>query len=420
VGRVNAAIVLHPGRERSVVRGHPWVFSGAIRRVEGAPDSGDTVAVRDAAGSLLGHAAYSPASQIRARMWTWADRRGGEPGEAVTAELITARIHSHSRPLPPRGVAARSSSSRWGGDTTDGVWGPREAGRLVFSEASGVPGLIADRYGSVVVCQLTSAGAERWRDVIADALFTVPGVTSVYERSDVDVRQREGLQPRTGLMRGFEPPDEVVIEENGALFAVDVRHGHKTGFYLDQRNARAAMAKWATGRRVLNVFSYTGSFSVIAALHGAASVTSIDSSATALAAATRNAELNGVDIGRLIEADAFGELRRLRDRAAQFDLIVLDPPKLANNERQLDKASRAYKDLNLLALKLLAPEGVLVTFSCSGAMTIDLFQKVVAGAALDARRNAQIIDRLHQPADHPVPLHFPEAEYLKGLVMRVA
>jgi 23S rRNA (cytosine1962-C5)-methyltransferase len=239
----------------------------------------------------------------------------------------------------------------------------------------------------------------------------------VYERSDADVREREGLSARVGLLRGALPDPSLAAHERGLRFAVDVVDGHKTGFYLDQRNARAAIAPVATGKRVLNVFSYTGAFSVIAAHHGAAHVTSIDSSGPALATAQRNAELNNVDLGEVIEGDAFTVLRGLRDRAKQFDLVLLDPPKLANTDRQLEKASRAYKDLNLLGTKLLAPGGTLMTWSCSGAMNMDLFQKVVAGAALDAKREVRIVGRLHQPSDHPVPLAFPEAEYLKGLVL---
>jgi 23S rRNA (cytosine1962-C5)-methyltransferase len=243
-------------------------------------------------------------------------------------------------------------------------------------------------------------------------------VRTVFERSDADVRAREGLESRVGLLRGDAPRTDLVANERGWQYAVDVDGGHKTGFYLDQRNARRALEHLAADRSVLNVFSYTGAFSVIAAACGATSITSIDSSGPALATARRNAELNAVDIGELVEADAFTALRGLRDRARQYDLIILDPPKLANTEGQLDKASRAYKDLNLLATKLLSPGGTLLTFSCSGAMSMDLFQKVVAGAALDAKRTVRIVDRLHQAGDHPVPLAFPEAEYLKGLVLQ--
>jgi 23S rRNA (cytosine1962-C5)-methyltransferase len=386
-------LTLHPSRERSLLRRHPWIFSGGVARVDGDPEPGATVEVRAADGQSLGFAAYSPASQIRARMWTF------DPAEPVDAAFVAARVATSA--------ARRAHLLSSGTDSA----------RIVFSEADGVPGLIADRYGDTVVCQLTTAGADAWRDVIADALAALPGVTCVYERSDADVREREGLGPRVGLLRGNAPSPALVAHEGRWQFAVDVAGGHKTGFYLDQREARTAVAAHAAGRSVLNVFAYTGAFSAIAAGSGATSVASIDSSGPAFDVARRNGELNGVDIGELMEADAFTALRGLRDRARSYDLILLDPPKLANTEQQLDKATRAYKDLNLLACKLLAPGGMLMTWSCSGAMTMDLFQKVVAGAALDAKRTVRIVGRLHQPSDHPVPLAFPEAEYLKGLIL---
>ena len=386
---------LRPNRERSIARRHPWIFSGAVARVDGDPAPGDTVLVCSSSGEPLGRAAYSPVSQIRARMWTF------DPAERVDAGLVAARVTA---------AAARRDTLLTSGDT--------DSARLVFSEADGVPGLVADRYGDTLVCQLTTAGADAWRDVLADALAALPGVSHVYERSDGDVRAREGLGERTGVLRGGEPPADLVAHEAGFRFHVDVAGGHKTGFYLDQRDARHAVAAFAPGRRVLNVFGYTGAFSVIAAARGAESVTTIDSSGPALEVARRNGALNGVDVGELTEADAFTALRGLRDRARQYDMILLDPPKLAATDSQVEKASRAYKDLNLLAVKLLAPGGVLMTWSCSGAMPMELFQKVVAGAALDAKRTVRIVGRLHQPSDHPVPLAFPEAEYLKGLVLQ--
>lgn len=369
------------------------MFSGGIDRVSGDPGPGDTVIVSASDGTHLGVGSYSPVSQIRVRMWSF------DPSTELDDDEVARRV-----------FAAASRREALLASGTD-------AARLVFSEADGVPGVVADRYGTTIVLQLTTAGADAWREVVADALISLPEVTCVYERSDADIRQREGLEARSGVLRGALPTTEMVIHEGPWRFAIDIGGGHKTGFYLDQRNARATIAGLASGRRVLNVFSYTGAFSVIAAGSGAASVLSIDSSGPALSVATRNGELNGVEIGELMEADAFTALRGLRDRARQFDLIVLDPPKLAANDRQIDKATRAYKDLNLLAIKLLAPGGVLITFSCSGAMTSDLFQKVVAGAALDAGRTVRIIGRLAQPSDHPVPLAFPEAEYLKGLIL---
>lgn len=396
---MSAGVVIRllPGRERSLNRLHPWVFSGAVGKVAGHPQPGETVRVESSTGETLGSGAYSPESQIRVRMWSFDPR--AEVDDAFVAQRVIAAAERRTPLLDP------------------GARVPTNAARLVFSEGDGVPGLIADRYDDTVVVQLTSVGADRYREVIADALMTLDGVRCVYERSDADVRDREGLEARVGLLRGVQPPAELVATEGPWRFAVDVSGGHKTGFYLDQRHARSSIADLAAGRRMLNVFSYTGAFSVVAAHSGASSILSIDSSGPALDVARRNAELNGLDLGELMEADAFTALRGLRDRARQYDLIALDPPKLANTDRQLDKATRAYKDLNLLAIKLLAPGGVLLSFSCSGAMTADLFQKVVAGAALDAGRTVRIIGRLSQPSDHPVPLAFPEAEYLKGLIL---
>ena len=385
-------LVLRPGREKSLRRQHPWIFSGGVASVDGSPSAGETVRVASSTGEVLGRASFAPASQLRARMWTF------DPDTAVDDDFVAARVTA---------AAARRAH----------LLPLTDAARLVFSEADGVPGVVADRYGDSVVLQLGSAGGDHWRDVVADALFALPGVRCVYERSDVDAREREDLPARTGLLRGEMPTRESLIVEREQRYAVSIAEGQKTGFYLDQRNARAAVAEHAAGRRVLNAFSYTGAFSVIAAMHGAARVTSLDSSAAALDGARRNAALNGVEAGEQIVGDAFTELRTLRDKAKQYDLIMLDPPKLAQTEAHVARATRAYKDLNLIATKLLAPGGILMTFSCSGGVSADLFQKVVAGAALDAKRAVRIIGRLDQPSDHPVPLSFPEAAYLKGLVL---
>jgi len=389
---MESTLILRPGRDKSVRRMHPWVLSGSVAEVRGNAQPGDTVLVLSAEGEALGRAAYSPASRLRARMWT------NDPSTVVNDAFVAGRVLAAAT---RRGHLSLISDSA----------------RLAFSEADGLPGIIIDRYGSGAVLQIGSAGAEPWRDVVADALITIPGIDCVYERSDVDSREREGLAQRTGLLRGTEPPAETIIHERGHRFSVGFAAGQKTGFYLDQRNARAAVAEVATGRRVLNAFSYTGAFSVIAAANGANEVTSLDSSGPALQGARRNAELNDVEAGEQIEGDAFHELRRLRDRAKSYDLILLDPPKLAATEAHVARATRAYKDLNLLAAKLLAPGGILMTFSCSGGLSTELFQKVVAGAALDAKRNLRIVGRLDQPSDHPIPLAFPEAAYLKGLIL---
>jgi 23S rRNA (cytosine1962-C5)-methyltransferase len=394
------SLVLAPGRERSVARRHPWIFRGAVASVSGEPGPGDTVAVVSARGRLLARAAYSPTSQIVARIWTW------DEDERVDDALIAGRVQ--------RAAAARADLAT----RTD-------ACRLVFAESDGLPGVIADRYGPFVVVQLSSAGAERWRGAVAASLAGLPGVEGVYERSDLDVREREGLDPRAGALAGDEPPPLVTVSERASTgaapwrFDVDLRAGHKTGFYLDQRESRRVVSELAAGRRTLDLFSYSGGFSVAAAAGGASEVTSVDSSRRALELASANRERNGVG-GPVAEADVFSHLRLLRDRGERFGLIVLDPPKLAPTAAHVQRATRAYKDLNLLAIKLLRPGGVLVTFSCSGVVSEDLFQKVVFGAALDARRDVQIVGRLSQASDHPVLLSFREGAYLKGLVCRVS
>lgn len=390
-----AEIVLLPGREKSLLRRHPWVFSGAVARVEGRARPGDTVEVVTAKGRWLGRGAFSPESNLRVRIWTF------DPKEAVDAAFFRRRLAA--------ALAARD---------LPGV--PPRACRLVAAEADGLPGLIVDRYADFAVCQFLAAGPERFKAEIADALLELTGCTGVYERSDAEVRTKEGLVPLTGVLRGAEPPDLVEIEEGPARFLVDVRAGHKTGFYLDQRDNRRLAATLAAGRRVLNCFSYTGGFGVAAALGGAASLTHLEASAAALDLARQNAALNRVEHvpTRYLEADAFARLREMRDAGEQFDLIVLDPPKFADSKASLERACRGYKDVNLLAARLLAPGGLLLTFSCSGLLEPALFQKVVSDAFLDAGRAALILARLSQAPDHPASAAFPEGSYLKGLLLR--
>ena len=387
---------LVPGREKSLLQRHPWIFSGAIAGVSGAPTAGDTVGVRAADGRWLARAAFSPASQIRARVWSF------DPAEAVDDAFFDRRI----------GAAVRARTG-----FTDAA---HTGCRLVHGESDGLPGVIADRYGDVVVVQLGTTGAERWRDVIAAALQRHTNATCVYERSDAEARKREGLAARNGQLLG-EPPAEVTVVEDGINYLVDVAGGQKTGFYLDQRDSRARVRALARGREALNVFCYTGGFTLAALAGGAARVLSIDSSGAALDLARVSLARNpGLDAARAEwrDADAFAELRRLRDAAASFDLIVVDPPKLAPTARHAEKAARAYKDINLLALKLLRPGGLLATFSCSGGVDAALFRKIVAGAALDARADAAVIGHFAASADHPSSLAFPEGEYLKGLLLR--
>ncbi|MCW5594149.1 MAG: class I SAM-dependent rRNA methyltransferase, partial [Burkholderiales bacterium] len=390
-----ARVILKPGRDKSLRHRHPWVFSGAIARVEGEPAAGDTVAVVAHDGTPLAWAAWSPASQIRARVWSF------DPAARIDEDFLRARLEA---------AFARRA------DLLDEE---HDACRLVHAESDGLPGLVVDRYAGVAVVQMLSAGAERWRALWPEAIARASGVTSVYERSDAEVRTLEGLVPSTGALLG-DPPREVRIREAGLAYEVDVAHGQKTGFFLDQRDNRALAARLAKGCEVLNAFCYTGGFTVAALAGAARSVVSVDTSDEALALGRRNVEANRLnpDRAQWVAADVFQYLRKLRDQGRKFGLIVLDPPKFAPTERHVEKAARAYKDINLWAMKLLAPGGRLLTFSCSGAVGPELFRKIVAGAAADARADLVIEGHLAASADHPASIHFPEGEYLKGLALR--
>jgi 23S rRNA (cytosine1962-C5)-methyltransferase len=391
-----SALVLKPGREKSLKRRHPWVFSGAIGRVLGKPGAGETVELKSAAGAVLALAAYSPASQIRARVWSFA------AGAAIDAAFFKERI---AQALQRReGLAAAKHTN---------------ALRLVHGESDGLPGLVVDRYADVLVAQFLSAGAERWREAILDALMETSACEAVFERSDAEVRKLEGLAPRVGFARGNREARRCPIVEYGLNFRVDVEAGQKTGFFLDQRENRQRVRALAAGREVLDGFSYTGGFAIAALAGGAKRVTAVESSPAALEVAKENLAANPLDASRVefVQADVFAQLRLLRDRNAKFDLVILDPPKFAPTAAQVHKAARAYKDINLWALKLLAPGGLLATFSCSGGVSAELFQSIVAGAALDAGTDAKIIERFGAAADHPVALEFPEGQYLKGLLV---
>lgn len=389
-----AQVILKPGKERSLQRAHPWVFSGAIARAPSALGSGETVVVCRADGRALAVAAFSPHSQIRARVYSF------DPSTTIDEQFFASRLSAAlvERELMP----IDSSAYRW-----------------VHGEADGLPGLIVDRYGDVLVAQFLSAGVEAHKASIGQALIELSGARVLYERSDADVRALEGLPLLSGLLYGELSDAALEIEENGLRLLLDVKGGHKTGFYLDQRDNRAVLARIAS-ERVLNCFCYTGGFSLAAKKGGAGAVLSIDSSADALALARRNWQLNGFSESNVEwrEADVFAALRDLRDRHREFDTIVLDPPKFAPTPGHVEKAARAYKDINLLAFKLLAPGGRLMTFSCSGGVSGELFQKIVAGAAADAMVDVVLERRLCAGLDHPVRLAFPEGEYLKGLVLR--
>ena len=397
---------LKPGREKPVLRRHPWIFSGAVADIEGEPTDGQTVDVIDANATFLAKGSYSSKSQIRVRLWSW------DPDAIIDRSFLRGRL--------VRAIQVRQ-------DLID----PEQtnAYRLVHAESDGIPGLIVDRYADNLVVQSLTSGSEFWLEPIVDLLVEITGIEQIYERSDAEVRGLEGLSPRVRLVRGNtaassalnqDQSGRVQIEEMGIRYWVDLLSGQKTGFYLDQRENRSTTRQLALGRTVLDCFSYTGAFALSALAGGAKSVTVVEASREALNLARENMALNGYDQGRLatMEGDVFQVLRLFRDQARLFDMIVLDPPKFAPTAAQAQQAARGYKDINLLAFKLLRPGGLLVTFSCSGGVSEELFQKIVAGAALDAQVDAQILERMFQGPDHPVALNFPEGAYLKGLICR--
>lgn len=394
-------IILKRGREKSVLNRHPWIFSGAVDRIDGNPASGETVEVMAAGGQLLAKAAYSPLSQIIARIWSF------DPEAPIDRAFFLRTIR--------KALERRKSA---GYDTDD----PQSAFRLVFAESDGLPGFVADRYADVIVCQFLSAGAERWKDDIVSALKETVPYAAIFERSDTSARLKEGLAASVGVLWGRVPDEAIPILENGLRFQVDIRQGHKTGFYLDQAENRKTVADYCTGKSVLNAFCYTGAFGVHALRAGAAHVLQMDASEQALDAARRHADMNGFSEEvrvRHVCADVFEALRQFRDRGETFDAVILDPPRFAESKAQVDRACRGYKDINLLAMKLIRPGGILATFSCSGMISPALFQKVVADAACDAQREARILRWCHQGADHPVLLSFPEGLYLKGLICQI-
>ena len=392
-------LILKTGKERSVMRRHPWIFEGSVDRLEGRARAGDTVDVIAGNGRRLGRAAWSPHSQIRARLWSF------DAEETIDHAFFKRRIAA--------AAAARAALPELRG---------QQGLRLIHGESDGLPGVIADRYGDTVVVQLNSAGADKWRDAIAAALVQATGCARVFERSDSDVRTLEGLQARSGFLHGDAPEADPLIEEHGIRLEVDIRGGHKTGFYLDQRENRLLVRQLAEGRSVLNCFCYTGGFSLQALAGGAAQVLSIDSSGPALESARRNLALNPrlpAARAEWRDADVFEELRALRKSGARFDLVILDPPKFAPSAAHAGRAARAYKDINLLGFRLLNPGGLLMSYSCSGGIGVELFRQIVAGAASDAGVDARILRRLSAAPDHPVALAFPEGEYLKGVLCQV-
>ncbi|HYA21468.1 MAG TPA: class I SAM-dependent methyltransferase [Burkholderiales bacterium] len=390
-------LILKKGREKSLLRRHPWVFSGAMERIHGVPGAGDTVEVVTSKEIFLAQAAYSPHSQIVARVWDW------NRESRIDSEFFHKRLH--------RAVAARQTLVR-----------ESNAMRLVHSESDGLPGLVIDRYCDTVVMQVLTAGMERWYQTCADLILQLTGTVRVYERSDAEIRQLEGLIPRVGVLRGTAPPQLVKIREGRLDFWVDIMGGQKTGFYLDQRVNRIRIGEIACEKEVLDCFCHSGGFALHALACGAKSAMCIDTSEAALRLARANLALNNLPENKAAwcEGDVFAILRGLRDDGKRFDLVILDPPKFAPTAAHANRAARGYKDINLLAFKLLRPGGLLATFSCSGGISAELFQKIVAGAALDAGIDAQVIEFFAAAPDHPVALNFPESAYLKGLLCRIS
>ncbi len=378
-------ITLKPGRERSVVQRHPWLFEGALAQVTPLPPDGAVVDVHSSEGMWLARGTWSGKSQIRVRLWTWDESQHIDG--ALIAERVATAVAGRRRITDDRGTTAL---------------------RLIFSESDGLPGVIADLYNDYVVLQLSTVGAALRAQAIVEALVAEVAPRGIYERSDADVRAKEGLEPADRLLWGIALEGPIEVLENGQRYVVDLLGGHKTGAYLDQRINRRRVAAYCRDADVLSCFSYTGGFELEAAVAGARQITAIDSSADALAAAAENIRRNGVTTPyEQIAGNVFSELRRFRAEGRTFDVIVLDPPKFVHNRGQIDRASRGYKDINLLAMQLLRPGGILATFSCSGLVSIDLFQKIVFGAAVDAKRDVQILERLMQAPDHPVLLTFP-------------
>lgn len=394
----NSSITLKPGREKALNRRHPWIFSMAIQTVNGKPELGATVDILDSKGKWLACGAYSPESQIRVRIWSF------DQETIINTNFFIERIKNAA--MVRHELISQQELTGY---------------RLVAAESDFLPGITIDHYDNTLVCQLLSAGAEFNRPQIIQALETLYPTHNIYDRSDVEVRKKEGLEPVKGLIKGDEPSELTVVKENGVNILVDIVNGHKTGFYFDQRDNRRIAGEFCKDKTVLNCFSYTGTFGIYALKNGAKHFTNVDLSQGALDIAKQNIEANDLDLSKVdfVQADVFKLLRRYRDEGKTFDVIILDPPKFADNKAQLNGACRGYKDINMVAMQLLNPGGTLLTYSCSGLMPADLFQKIVADAALDAKRDAQIVARLSQASDHPIASTFPEGFYLKGLALTV-
>lgn len=391
-------VVLKKGKEKAVLHKHPWVFSGAIENVKGKPVNGEIIRLLDSKNGFLAYGFYNDQSRVAVRLLEW------EESVAVNDNWFREKVK----------VAVAGRAHILADGTTDTC-------RLIFSESDYLPGLIVDKYADHLAVQVLTSGMQNAMPVIIDELNALLKPTSIFDKSDATSRSHEGLETTNVLLAGNQPPELVMVKENGISYGINIAEGQKSGFYCDQRYNRQLLASYAKGKRMLDCFSYTGGFTLNAFKHGAASVTSVDSSALALETLEENIRLNKFEgtVHNAIKSDVNVQLRKFRDEDAKFDIIVLDPPKYAPSRSALDRASRAYKDLNRLGMQLLNSGGLLATFSCSGAMDMETFKQVLAWAALDAGKQVQFIYQFHQPEDHPVRASFPEGEYLKGLLCRV-
>ena len=392
------SVKLKKGRDKSVNRKHPWIFSGAIDSVKNISTNGETVEIISSDGKLLGCGSYSSHSQISVRVLSF------NPTDIIDKDFFQKRIEN----------AVEFRKQIINAESTN-------AYRVINAESDYIPGLIVDKYSDFLVCQFLSAGSEYWKKDIVEILSNYFKPTGIFERSDVEVREKEGLHQSKGILYGNKTKELIEVMENGNKFLVDINLGHKTGFYLDQRDNRKLLEEYSSEKEILNCFSFTGGFSVYALKSGASKVVNVESSSEALFLAEKNFALNCIDSSKYenVQDDVFKYLRKLRDTKKQFDVIILDPPKFAESVSQIEKASRGYKDINLLALKLLKKNGVLFTFSCSGHIVPDLFNKIIADAATDAGREVHIFKYLTQSPDHTMLTSFPEGLYLKGLVCNV-
>ncbi|UIR54966.1 class I SAM-dependent rRNA methyltransferase [Sphingobacterium sp. SRCM116780] len=391
-------IILNKGKDKAAWQLHPWVFSGAINRVEGSPDNGDVVSVYNAGNEFIAYGLYHDSSRVAVRLLEW------HPDQQVDDQWWRTRIQ--------KAIKARQHLF---------IEGNNDTARLIFAEADFIPGLIVDKYADYISIQVHAAGIEKIKDIVIDELNKLLSPKGIYERSDLKSREHEGLPDTNGLLSGELPPEFVEIIENGIRYQVNIIDGQKSGFYCDQRENRALTAHYVKDKKVLDCFCYSGGFTLNAFQEGAASVTSVDSSALAIETLRSNIVLNGYDQDNhiAIQSDVNKQLKEFVTTNEKFDVIILDPPKYAPSRSALERASRAYKDLNRRGLLLLESGGLLATFSCSAAMDIDTFKQVLAWAALDAGKEIQFIKQFHQPEDHPVRASFPEGEYLKGLLVRV-